>query len=77
MSPLLFSPLLSPRFLNYSHPITSIGLQCVRACVHAFVCELIVTNTGGMQTKSIAIIGVSRGQAQLTQVIGNYIIIYV
>lgn len=36
-----------------------------------------MTNTGGTQTKSTAIIGVSRGQGQLTQVIDNYTVIYV
>ena len=37
-----------------------------------FVCELTVTNTGGMQTKSTAIIVVSRGQGQFTTVVEHY-----
>lgn len=43
---------------------------CVFFCVG--LCELTVTTTGGMQTKSTAIIGVSRGQGQLTKIVEGY-----
>lgn len=48
------------------------GLVCVCVWVFFCVCELTVTNTGGMQTKSTAIIVVSRGQGQFTTVVGHY-----
>lgn len=48
----------------------------VSLCVWVFfcvgLCELTVTTTGGMQTKSTAIKGVSRGQGQLTKIVEGY-----
>ncbi len=45
---------------------------CVFVCVCVCVCVLTVTNTGGMQTKSTAIIVLSRGQSRPTMNVDNY-----